>query len=174
MENNFLSNFSANTKVWIYQSAREFGPEEISWIEKESQAFIERWNAHGAKVKASFTLLNNRFLVIASDQDFTANSGCSIDSMVGFIRAVQTYTKLDLMNRMLVHYQKDGELHSCDFREISSLVESGELSNNTMVYNPLVNTKQDFQDNWLKPLSEGWLARFASKADTSSGIGQHN
>ncbi len=162
METNFLSNFSDNTKIWVYQSPRAFSASEQQWITEEGDKFVAGWNAHGAKVKATVTLLHDRFMVIASDQDYTANSGCSIDSMVGFIRLVQNQTGLNLMDRMLVYYEKDGEVHPFHFQEISKLMNEGVLSKNTNIFNPLVDSKTAFEQNWKKPLGESWLARFAS------------
>ncbi|MES2627475.1 MAG: hypothetical protein V4616_00775 [Bacteroidota bacterium] len=162
MSTTFLNDFSDNTKVWVYQSPRPFSVQELAWINEEAARFTSGWNAHGAKMKSSIQVLHDRFLVIASDQDFAANSGCSIDSMVGFVRAVQTNTGLNLMDRMLVYYEKDGEVHPFHFQETGKLVQEGVLTEDTIVFNPLVDSKPTFEKTWRAPLKSSWLARFAS------------
>lgn len=160
MNTTFLDQYSNNTKVWVYQSPRPFSFDEQQWLHATGAQFLNSWNAHGAPIKATIQILNDRFLVIASDQEHTANSGCSIDSMVRFVRQVQDQTQLDLMNRMLVYYEKDGELVPCHFQQIGELYKQGEISADTPVFNPLVDSKPSFEENFKKPLAASWLARF--------------
>ncbi len=162
METNFLSDFSDNTKIWVYQSPRPFTAEEQQWIKEQGSSFISGWNAHGAKMKATIEISNERFLIVASDQDYSANSGCSIDSMVGFIRKVQDRTQLNLMDRMLVYYEKDGEVLPLHFQELGEFIKSGTISEDTIVFNPLVDSKPTFEKNWKAPLKDSWLARFVN------------
>lgn len=156
-----LQNFSTNTRIWVYQSPRPFTAEESEWITNAGNEFVSGWNAHGAMMKAEVKLLENRFIVVASDQDFAANSGCSIDKLTAYIRAVQDRTGLNLMDRMLVYYKKDQELVPFHFQQLSELLKEGVITGETIVYNPLVDTLPKFEAEFEKPLKESWLARFA-------------
>ncbi len=157
----FLQDYSDNTRLWIYQSPRSFTAEEISFLNREGAAFSESWKTHGTSLKAQVKVLLDRFVIIAADQDITANSGCSIDSSVRFIKGVEQHTGLNLMDRMLVYYLNEaGEPIPFHFHDLGKLVEQGTINASTKIFNPLVNTKPDLINGWIKPLDASWMATF--------------
>ena len=58
----------SNSRVWIYQSDREFSDQEINFITEKAIEFIEQWTKHGFNLKGSFTIKYNQFLVLAVDE----------------------------------------------------------------------------------------------------------
>ena len=72
-------NLPNNSRVWIYQSDREFNNKEVELIKEESEDFINQWTRHGDDLKGSFTIKYNHFLVLAVDESYNNISGCSID-----------------------------------------------------------------------------------------------
>ena len=101
-------NLPQNSRVWIYQSDREFTAKEIEFISVRAEDFINQWTRHGDDLKGSFTFKYNQFLVLAVDESFNTVSGCSIDSSVRFIQALEKELQLELMNKMNVTF-KDNE-----------------------------------------------------------------
>ncbi|MGB0879774.1 MAG: ABC transporter ATPase, partial [Polaribacter sp.] len=71
-------NLPDNSRIWIYQSDREFTQEEIEKITQKATHFINQWTRHGEDLKGSFTIKYNQFLVLAVDEGFNNVSGCSI------------------------------------------------------------------------------------------------
>ena len=49
-------NLPSNSRVWIYQSAREFSNKEVDFIALKSEDFINQWTRHGDDLKGSFTI----------------------------------------------------------------------------------------------------------------------
>ncbi|MBT3741263.1 MAG: ABC transporter ATPase, partial [Polaribacter sp.] len=72
-------NLPSNSRVWIYQSAREFTNKEVDFITLKSEDFINQWTRHGDDLKGSFTIKYRQFLILAVDESFNNISGCSID-----------------------------------------------------------------------------------------------
>ena len=101
-------NLPSNSRVWIYQSAREFSNKEVDFIALKSEDFINQWTRHGDDLKGSFTIKYNQFLVLAVDESFNIVSGCSIDSSVRFVQGLQSELQLDLMDKMNISF-KDNE-----------------------------------------------------------------
>lgn len=157
----FLNNYSENTRLWLYQSPRAFTAEELQWIKQEGELFSDSWKTHGTSMKALVHVIMDRFIVVAADQEVTENSGCSIDSSVRFIKGIENRTGLDLMNRMLVYYlNEQGEPVSFHFHDLAKLLESGAISGNTPIFNPLVNSKTALLNEWQTPLDRSWMAAF--------------
>ncbi|MGY0407803.1 MAG: ABC transporter ATPase, partial [Polaribacter sp.] len=104
-------NLPNNSRVWVYQSDREFNPTEIEFISEKAVAFINQWTRHGDDLKGSFTIKYNRFLVLAVDESFNPVSGCSIDSSVHFIRQLENELQLDLMNKMNITFKNKKDIN---------------------------------------------------------------
>ena len=57
---------------------------------------------------------------------------------------------------MLTAYRKDGKIISLHLNEFRTLVEKGTLNENTIVFNNLVSTKEEFEKNWEVPVEKSW------------------
>lgn len=149
-----------SSRVWIYQANRSFTEDEIQEISQKLDAFIEKWTAHGANLKASYDIKYRRFITIALDQEVNAASGCSIDASVQFIQQLEKDYKVDLLDKMNVSY-KQGEFVAykslADFRKMA---KDKAVSLNTIVFNNLVNNKAEYLSDWEVPASESWHKRF--------------
>jgi len=149
-----------DARIWIYQSNRAFNDEEITELKIRLADFLEEWSAHGASLKAAYTLPYNRFIVIGLDQSQAEASGCSIDASVHFIQKLQDLYEVDLLDKMNVTFKQGQYLAYKDLKEFKSLVKNKAVSANTIVFNNLVNTKKDFKENWEVPLKDSWHSRF--------------
>ncbi|MBC3758632.1 ABC transporter ATPase [Hyunsoonleella sp. SJ7] len=149
-----------DARVWIYQANRSFTPEEIEEIESRLAEFIENWTAHGADLKAGYTIKYKRFIVIGLNQQLNSATGCSIDASVHFIQQLEKDFNVDLMDKMNVSY-KQGEFVAykslTDFRKMA---KDKAVSKNTVVFNNLVANIAEFKENWEVPASESWHSRF--------------
>lgn len=154
------TNLPANSRVWIYQSERQFTIEEVEYICAKAILFIDNWTRHGDDLKGSFTIEYNQFLVLAVDENFNNVSGCSIDSSVRFIQELEKELKLDLMNKMNVSF-KDGEnINVIKLREFQEFVKEKKITASTVVFNNMVNTKEDFETKWEVTADKSWHKRF--------------
>ena len=45
-----------NSRVWVYQSSREFNAEEVKTIEAKLKDCVNDWTRHGDDLKASFKI----------------------------------------------------------------------------------------------------------------------
>ena len=149
-----------DARVWIYQSNRPFTEEELQELKVRLGDFLEEWTAHGSTLKASYQIPYHRFLVIGLDESQAAASGCSIDASVHFIQELQKLYDVDLLDRMNVTYKQGEYLAYKDLKEFKKLVKNKGVSAKTIVFNNLVNTKQEYLENWEVPLQESWHSRF--------------
>ncbi|MDT0294354.1 ABC transporter ATPase [Mesonia ostreae] len=148
------------SKIWIYQSNRPFTPEEIQELEQEVAEFLVQWAAHGSNLKAGFEIRYRRFIIIGLDQSLQGASGCSIDASVHFIQDLEKKYEVDLLDKMNVTF-KQGEFIAyktlIDFKKI---VKNRSVSPKTIVFNNLVNTKEEYLHDWEIPIEESWHKRF--------------
>ena len=152
-----LSHLSPSSRIWIYQSNREFTPDEVQKIKTLTSEFINTWSSHGAALEAAAELIHNRFLIIGVDEHEVAAGGCSIDKSITFVKNIETGFNTNLLDRMQIAYRSGNEIKTFNLPQASSLLEKSELTENTIVFNNLVATKKDWETNWEIPLKESWI-----------------
>ena len=153
-------NLPQNSRVWIYQSDREFTSEEIEIVSVKAEDFINQWTRHGDDLKGSFTFKYNQFLVLAVDESFNTVSGCSIDSSVRFIQALEKELQLELMNKMNVTFKDNEHINLVTLADFQRYAKEQKVTLETIVFNNMVATKEDFENKWEVPARESWHKRF--------------
>lgn len=147
-------------RVWIYQANRSLSDDETSEIEAKLNIFIEAWTAHGKDLQAGFKIVYKRFIVLALDQDMNTATGCSIDASVHFIQQLEKEYGVDLMDKMNVSYKQGEYIAYKTLLDFKKMAKDKAVSKNTIVFNNLVNTIAEFNENWEVPASESWHSRF--------------
>ena len=148
------------SKIWIYQSNRKLSDAEVAEIEEDLKAFIEEWSAHGTALEASFLLKYNRFIILAVNQEVQQATGCSIDSSVVFIQQLESKYGIDLLDKMNVTYKQGEFLTHKSLLDFKRMAKEKAVSENTIVFNNLVNTIEEWKESWEVPASESWHSRF--------------
>ncbi|WP_394421554.1 ABC transporter ATPase [Tenacibaculum mesophilum] len=149
-----------NARVWVYQSDREFTQEEIELISAKALLFIDNWTRHGDDLKGSFTIKYNQFLVLGVDENFNNVSGCSIDASVRFIQELEKELELDLMDKMNISFKDGDNINIVKLPEFQNFAKEQKITAKTVVFNNMVNTKEDFETKWEVPANQSWHARF--------------
>lgn len=153
-------NLPNNSRVWIYQSDREFNTKEIAFISAKAEDFINQWTRHGDDLKGSFTIKYNQFLVLAVDESFNNVSGCSIDSSVRFVQQLENELQLDLMNKMNITFKDNDTINLVKLSDFQRFAKEKKITLETIVFNNMVHTKEDFESSWEVPAKESWHKRF--------------
>lgn len=153
-------NLPNNSRVWIYQSNREFTDTEIEIISAKAEEFINSWTRHGDDLKGSFTIKYNQFLVLAVDESFNNVSGCSIDSSVRFVQQLENEFQVDLMNKMNVTFKDGDNINLLKLADFQKFAKEQKITSETIVFNNMVDTKEDFENNWEIPANQSWHKRF--------------
>lgn len=148
------SRISPNSRVWIYQSDREILDGELHEIQIKLQDFCNEWTSHGKDLHCSFKLFQ-WFLCFFVDESIYQASGCSIDASVSFIKEIQIQHSINFFNRSNIAFldaNKTRVLSLSDFKK--------HIQPNIMIYNNMVQTKSDFENEWLIPLKDSWLNKY--------------
>lgn len=144
------------SRVWVYQSNRKLTHDEIAGIEKRAEEFLNDWTSHGQELTAAIEIFYDLFIIVFVDQDKAAASGCSIDKSLQFIKELEVGYKLSLLDRLLVAYRDKETIQLCLIDHFEKLLQHGEVTENTVVFNNLVDTKKDFDTQWEVLLKDSW------------------
>ena len=148
-----------SSRLWIYQCERTLGKEETDLVNNLTERFIEQWTAHQIDLTASFLFVENRFLLIAVNEEVQDASGCSIDASVRFIQELGRKVNAGFLDRR-VPVVIENELVFFGMNELKNGVEKGEINENSIFYDNLVPTIAQWKDEWKKKAGQGWLKRF--------------
>jgi hypothetical protein len=148
------------SRIWIYQSNRSFTEEELEEIQSKLNVFIENWTAHGSDLQAGYLIKYKRFIIIGLNQNMNKATGCSIDASVHFIQQLEKEYNVDLMDKMNVSYKQGDFIAYKTLIDFKKMAKEKAVSKNTIVFNNLVATIGEFNENWEVPASESWHSRF--------------
>ncbi|WPR70802.1 ABC transporter ATPase [Flavobacterium sp. NG2] len=155
-----FENLPNESRIWIYQSNRKFSDAEISEIETDLKLFLEGWAAHGTSLEASYQLKYNRFIILAVNQEVQAATGCSIDASVVFIQKLEKKYNVDLLDKMNVTFKQGEHIAHKPLLDFKKMVKDKSVTENTIVFNNLINNVQEFNESWEVEAIDSWHSRF--------------
>lgn len=148
------------SRVWIYQANRSFSEQELEEITEKLDVFTENWTAHGSDLQAGYVIKYKRFIVLGLNQNVNAATGCSIDASVKFIQELEKDYQVDLMDKMNVSYKQGDFVAYKTLLDFKQMAKDKAVSKNTIVFNNLVTSVAEFNENWEVPASDSWHSRF--------------
>lgn len=152
--------FSDNSKVWIYQSSRPFSDNEIATLNTKLASFAVQWVAHNKQLMAQGKVIADRFIMLMVDETHTGASGCSIDTSMRFLKELEAAFNISLLDRTLVNYESTSGIQTIALSELQDKFKSGIVTRETIVYDPLVNTKIALDTSFKTPLVNTWMNNF--------------
>lgn len=158
-----LVNFESladSSRIWVYQSSREFSSNELDIICTKIESFIAEWKRHGEGLKASYQIKYNQFIILAVDEDYNEVSGCAIDSSVNLMKQFERAFDIDLTNKLNVSFKDNNNINVISISDFQNFVAKNKITSNTVVFNNMVSTKEDLSSNWEVTADKSWHKRF--------------
>jgi hypothetical protein len=155
-----FKNIPDDSRVWIYQSNRDFSDSEIKIINNKTALFLDNWKAHGNELQASYLIKERRFLVIAVNEKFNPIGGCSIDYSLQLVNDISTTINLDLLDRLSVNYISENKIKSISLRDLKNKIKNRSFSPETIIFNTTVKTKKELSSDFELKISSSWLSKF--------------
>ena len=162
-----LSDFSNDSKVWIYQADKKLSDSEVNKIGEYLRPFVDSWAHHGMKLKADFGVLYNLFIIFVVDESHAEVGGCGIDSSVHLVQKICSEMDLEFFDRLAVAFFNNENNVECYFKnKFAKFVNTNDFNRNTLVFNNQVKTLEGIKNNWIIPFNESWQNNFFSKSDS--------
>jgi hypothetical protein len=153
-------NFSADSRVWIYQSSRLFFISEALEMEDMLKDFVTEWNSHGVPVKGYANLFFGRFVILMADETGTGVSGCSTDSSVHLIKQIEKKYNVEMFNRQQLIFIVKDKIEQLPMAQLSYAIQNKFIDENTLYFNNTILNKKQLIENWITPAGNTWLKRF--------------
>ena len=149
-----------DSRIWIYQSNRDFNELEIGIINDKTTSFLDNWQAHGKDLECSYSIIDKRFIIIAVNESFNPIGGCSIDFSLQLIKDISNTIGIDLLNRLVVNLKIDNRLESLSLSDLKNKIKDGDFSPETIIFNTAINSKSELLNNFEIDIKSSWLSKF--------------
>ncbi len=148
---NIFSDFSLNSKVWIYLSNRKFDSTESDYIQTILNQFTQNdWKTHGKALRASGQLLLNQLIVLIVDEDLNNASGCSIDSSVHMIKKLGSELNVDFFNRLYLLVLRDDQIRYVHINDLKNY-------KGWKLVNPMISNLSELQNQFILDVEKSVL-----------------
>jgi len=155
--NTSLDYLAAHSRIWIFQADRFMSAAESEMIKKTMNDFIPKWASHGNDLYGGFEWIDNLFLVVGVDEAKSPASGCSIDSLTRVVKDLGMALHTDFFNRLNIAYQSNqGKIELVSMSDFKHLINAGQVDQNTVVYNNLVQNRQELNEKWRTIVKNSW------------------
>lgn len=153
------------SRVWVYPFPNALTDDQIELVTKGTSNFVATWKAHGKALDAQYAIIENRFLLLAVNEDSHMASGCSIDDSMAFIRQLGAVLGGDMTDRNRVFFRRRDNHHieEYPFHQCATKARNGELSIYQSVFDFSADRWGKFQLSFERPLEDSFLARFLPK-----------
>ena len=149
-----------DSRVWIYQSHRDFNESEIGIINDKTIPFLDNWQAHGKDLECSYSIIDKRFIIIAVNESVNPIGGCSIDFSLQLIKDISNTIGIDLLNRLVVNLKIENRLESLSLSDLKNKIKDGDFSPETIIFNTDINSKSELLNNFEIDIKSSWLSKF--------------
>ncbi len=157
LKNILPTDFSPTSRVWVFQSSRPFGEQEVIEINEQLYNFYVQWQSHGTDIKGWAKLLFGQFVVVMADETASGVSGCSTDSMTRSIKSFERQYSVNFFDRLTITFLVNDKPQGLPMNQVKYALEKSFIETDTLLFNNLVDTKEKLETEWLVPLNKSWL-----------------
>jgi hypothetical protein len=148
-----------DARAWVFGANKTIEAPASTVLLREVDAFLSRWNAHGAPLTVGRDWRYSRFLTVAVDQSTAGASGCSIDGLFRSLKALEPQLGASLVTSGLVFYRDaNGAIQSVDRDTFTTLGAEGKIQPGTHVFDPSVTTLREWRARFELKAAQSWHA----------------
>src|SRR5690606_9221657 len=154
-----IATFASMERIWIYQTDRDLTAAENVKVLDILKLFTADWKTHGRTIAAKAEVRHEWCLIGIVGDSIAPPAGCSRDKAVYLLKEIEQETGLNLFDRLQVAYRKGDQIVVASRHEFEELVASGEITEDTIVFNNLVTSYPELETHWEVPVKESWHAK---------------
>lgn len=155
-----IDTLPSDARVWVYGLDRALDPDTKPRVEALLDRFVRGWVSHDVPVEGAYEIVEDRFVVLAGHCT-DGISGCSTDSSVRVIRALQEQAGVNGLDRSLVFFRgDDGAVHALNRVDFQKKVAAGVLGPGTPVFDTTIQHLSDLRSGRFETtFEESWHAK---------------
>lgn len=146
-------------KVWIFQWDPAVDSATAAKILNEVKQFLSQWQSHKSALSGWAKLEEGQFLLVGTTENSLNASGCSIDTLQKEMHSILYNNGITPLDAGIIFYRSKGQICKANFLEIENLIKTGELSQETIIFDQTLGFTEN-PDFFEVKLKESWLSRY--------------
>ncbi|MDP3313643.1 ABC transporter ATPase [Lutibacter sp.] len=148
-----------DAKLFIFPSSRKFYEIELLEINSLVTAFLNKWESDEIPFNCSYEIRYDRFIIIVVDVSITPLSLENHDALISLILQIEQKYEVLLLDKINVCYKQGEYVQYKELKEFKLLIKNNSVSKNTIVFNTMLNTKEELEFDWEINIMDSWLGR---------------
>ncbi|MFK5958363.1 MAG: ABC transporter ATPase [Lutibacter sp.] len=147
-------------KIWVFPSSRKFYPQEIAGLKERIEGFLTDWDNQELAINSGYLLKYDRFIIIGADDTSQSLSLQTHDLLITFIQELEKVFDIILMDKINVCYKQGEFVQYKDLKDFKKMMKAKGVSQKTIVFNNMINLKEELDYDWEINIMDSWLGRF--------------
>lgn len=144
---------SDESRVYVFPSTRKFYKEEVPEIRKQVVEFCNSLES----VNIGFEFPYDRFLLFFVSEETPLGIELN-DQLSAFVQSLENQLNVQLLDKVNVCFKQGDYVQRKEIPEFKKLIKSRSVSGKTIVFDPMINTKLEYESSWESPAAESWLS----------------
>jgi hypothetical protein len=149
-----------SARVWVFGSDQPVQGAAADSLLAAVDQFLAQWRAHGVPLHCARDWRDERFLAVGVDVTQENASGCSIDGLFRTLHGLEREVGARLLGGGRVFYRADGSTAVASREEFEELIERGEVTAETPVFDTSLTTAASWRTRFEQPAGQSWTAAF--------------
>jgi len=150
-----IDSLSDASRVFIYPGSRKFYPKELPVIREKLDEFCESFGG----VELSYDIKYDRFLVFMVSEKTPLDLDHQ-NVLVDFIQELEKEFTIVLLDKVNVCFKQGEYVQLKEIPEFKKLIKNKGVSKNTIVFDLLINSKDEYEQFFEVPAKESWVSHF--------------
>jgi hypothetical protein len=151
-------NLSEEAKVYLYPSSRKFYPNELEELENKIKDFVSNWTDYSSSYRIEY----NRFLLFFLEENAVITTSL-LDKLANFIFQLEKDYSITLLDKVNVCFKQGEYVQYQDMKRFRGMIKNKSVSKKTIVFNNLIQTKHEFENEWEVLITSSWLSHLIKK-----------
>ena len=147
-------------KIWVFPANRKFYAQELPEITAKIEQFLTDWENENQLISAAYVIKYDRFIIVTANDSEQSLSLESQDQLANFIQSLESSYGLILMDRINVCYKQGEFVQYKTLPDFKKMIKDKSVSQNTMVFNSMINLKEELEFGFEINIMDSWLGRF--------------
>ena len=154
-----FSTIPEEAKIWVFPSSRKFYPQEIEGLKQRIEEFLTNWTNEGQSLECSYQFKYDRFIIISVNNSEISLSLKAYDTLTAFILELEKLYDIVLLDKINVCYKQGEFVQYKDLKEFKKMMKSKGVSKKTIVFDNMIITKAELENDWEINIMDSWLGR---------------
>ncbi|MDD3722751.1 MAG: ABC transporter ATPase [Lutibacter sp.] len=147
-------------KIWVFPASRKFYAQELPEITTKIEQFLTEWENENQPISVAYIIKHDRFIIITANDTEQSFSLETQDQLANFIISLENNYDLILMDRINVCYKQGEFVQYKTLPDFKKMIKDKSVSQNTMVFNSMINLKEELEFGFEINIMDSWLGRF--------------